>query len=174
MRAGRLIAAGGAVLATVAFLPVAGQAPVPEGSGQSITISSADALALGPIVREIDDPHTGNRWLLFSDPAHPGGPGRIVVAPGKAEGTAVAAASPAARRLDQEIASLRPILHAGDRIVVEEHSAVVEARLAAVAQGPAGKGGFLNARLQIGGRVVRVVAVAPGLAEIASESEVQP
>ena len=29
----------------------------------------------GEIVREIDDPHTGDRWLLVRDASHPGGPG---------------------------------------------------------------------------------------------------
>ena len=42
--------------------------------------------------------------------------------------------------------------------MVEEHTAVVDARLEAVALGPAAKGGEFRARLKIGGKVVRVIA----------------
>jgi hypothetical protein len=33
----------------------------------------------GEIVREIDDPHTGDRWLLLRNAEAPGGPGRLVL-----------------------------------------------------------------------------------------------
>jgi len=32
----------------------------------------------GEIVRELDDPHTGDRWLLVRNDQFPGGPGRLV------------------------------------------------------------------------------------------------
>lgn len=174
MQADRLIPAAAVVLAAIAFLPVAGQAPAPVGPGQGLRVASAGGSASGRIVREIDDPHTGKRWLLLSDPANSGGPGRLVVAPRGADRASGSTTSPAARQLGRALASLRPIIRAGDRIVVEEHSAIVDARLAAVALGPAGEGSFLAARLAIGGRVVRVLAVAPGRAEIVVESEEQP
>ena len=34
------------------------------------------------MVREIDDPHTGDRWKLMRDPVHPEGPGRLVLVTG--------------------------------------------------------------------------------------------
>ena len=40
--------------------------------------SSPGAYALGEIVREIDDPHSGDRWLLVRDASHPGGPGLLL------------------------------------------------------------------------------------------------
>ena len=67
-----------------------------------------------------------------------------------------------------------PVIHAGDRLIVEENSSVVEARLEAVALGPAAVGSLLQARLRIGGRVVRVVALASGRAEFQSEIGVRP
>lgn len=59
-----------------------------------------------------------------------------------------------------------PILRAGDLLVVEEDTPVVEARLAATALGPAARGATLEARLSIGGKVVRVRAIAPGRATL--------
>jgi hypothetical protein len=63
-----------------------------------------------------------------------------------------------------------PILHSGDRLIVDEHTAVVDAQLEAVAMGPAAAGGSLNVRLAIGGRVVRAVATAPGRAVLQEET----
>ena len=57
---------------------------------------------------------------------------------------------------------LHPVIHAGDVLIVEEHTAVVEARLEAVALGPAAAGAIFRARLKIGGKVVRAVAVSAG------------
>jgi hypothetical protein len=65
-----------------------------------------------------------------------------------------------------------PIIHPGDPVLVEEHSAVVDAVLEAVALGPAVEGGLFPARLKVGGRVLRVAAVAPGRAELRSGMEV--
>jgi flagella basal body P-ring formation protein FlgA len=64
---------------------------------------------------------------------------------------------------------LKAIIRGGDRLVVEQNTAVIEARLEAVALGPARRGATFQARLKIGGKVVRVVALAPGRAELAPE-----
>jgi hypothetical protein len=62
-----------------------------------------------------------------------------------------------------------PVIHAGDRLIVEENTRLVEARLAAVAMGPAIAGAPLDVRLTIGGKVMRAVALAPGRAAFESE-----
>ena len=66
------------------------------------------------------------------------------------------------------------MIHTGDALMVEEHTAVVDARLEAVALEPAVMGARFKARLKIGGKVVRVVAVSPGRASFAPEGEVAP
>ena len=68
----------------------------------------------------------------------------------------------AAQTADQAL----PLIRAGDRVVVEEHSAQADARLEAVAMGPAMAGASLNVRFSIGGQVARVVATAAGHAEL--------
>jgi flagella basal body P-ring formation protein FlgA len=60
-----------------------------------------------------------------------------------------------------------PVIRSGDRLVVEESSAVVEARLEAVALGPAAEGAEFRVRLAIGGKVVLAVALGPGHAAFA-------
>jgi flagella basal body P-ring formation protein FlgA len=67
-----------------------------------------------------------------------------------------------------------PVIGAGDRLILEEHSAVVDARLEAVALGPAAVGSALRVRLVIGGRVVRARALAAGHVALQEETEGRP
>ncbi len=120
----------------------------------------------GPVLREIEDPSTGDLWLLVRDLSRPAGPGRLVLARQRMN-TPDGAAEPS-------IARERPVIRIGDALVVEEHTAAVDARLEAVALESATKNAHFRARLKIGGKVVRVVAVSPGHAEFAPESEVEP
>jgi hypothetical protein len=117
-------------------------------------------------VREIDDPHSGTRWVLVKDAEHPGGPGRLV--PVGSGGQGWLGLRESAR------AVAMPMIHAGDRILVEEHTEKVDAVLEAVALGPAVEQGSLHARLRIGGRVVRVVAVGAGRARLSADAEAKP
>jgi hypothetical protein len=130
----------------------------------------------GVVTREIDDSATGDRWLLVRDMTNPAGPGRMVrietgkvALAGGVEGEAGRkdAQSPAA-------APVRPVIHAGDAVIVEEHTSVIDARLEAVALGSAAVGAEFKARLKIGGKVLRVVALAAGRAEMTPGSEAQP
>jgi hypothetical protein len=66
------------------------------------------------------------------------------------------------------------MIHAGDALILEEHTAVAEARLQAVALGPAAKGAVFEARLKIGGKMVRAVAISAGRAGFAPEEAAQP
>ncbi len=131
---------------------------------------------LGDVAREIDDPHTGDQWMLMRDPVHPGGPGRLVLVQGA--GTRLASAGkrdetqPDAR-IAKRAPSL-PVIHAGDTLVVEEHTAVVEARLEAMALSPAVEGAVFKVRLKIGGKVVRAIAVSAERAVFAPQDEAQP
>ena len=116
-------------------------------------------------VREIDDPHAGIRWLLIKDAEHPGGPGRLVpLGDGEFEKRTLARSA--------ELVAAQ-VIRAGDRIAVEEHTDRVDAVLEAVALGSAVEQGWFEARLRIGGRVVRVVAIRAGHARLPSNAEVK-
>jgi hypothetical protein len=138
-------------------------AAAPEATQVAPTSPVPDA----KVLRELDDPATGNLWLVMRDPNHPAGPGRLVLAE---------------RRTDceethcvpkQPVPEL-PIIHTGDAVTVEEHTIVLDIRLQAVALEPSLQGASFKARLKIGGKVARVMAIAPGHAVFLPESEVKP
>ncbi|MGH9563881.1 MAG: hypothetical protein ACRD3S_20700 [Terracidiphilus sp.] len=121
------------------------------------------------VLREIDDPATGQHWLLVRDLIHPAGPGRLVLAPRPICG----------EKKDcipkQRIpGGVLPVIHMGDTVTVEEHTPVLDMRLQAVALEPSLQGALFKVRLKIGGKVVRVRAVAPGHALIPPENEGKP
>lgn len=138
-----------------------------EGSGvQGYSLGDS-----GELVREIDDPNNGDRWLLSRNDRYPGGPGRLVLAAvhrNKYGGAPSRAASQAGA------ASFHPVIRAGDRLIVEEHTARVDATLEALALGSASAGSAFDVRLKMGGKVVRAVALAPGRAAFQPETEVRP
>ncbi len=166
----------------------AAQPPASPGSTgpQVLLVSTGHLPAASPVgipaavagrpLRAIDDPCTGARWLLVRDGNNPAGPGRLllVVEPRNAAGQGSSDGAMAARTTMAKLALLIPVIRAGDRLVVEEDTPRVEARLEAVALGPAAAGSGLEVRLRIGGRVVRAVALAPGRAAFAPETEVRP
>src|ERR1035441_7719585 len=152
---------------------VAGGAQAPPRTLLSSPVSAQSGHPVaGRVVREIDDPHSGNHWLLIDDPNSRGGPGRMILSSTvPADGVqsmpdgATAAGQPQAIRTQP-----MPVIHSGDRVVVEENTARVEVRLEAVALGPAVGGSPLNVRLTIGGSVVRTVALGPGRVAFAPET----
>jgi hypothetical protein len=159
--------------------PVLGACAQTAGSNAAAVPATLRAVAAPPetaldpevqVLREIDDPSTGDLWLLVRDPSRPAGPGRFLLARQRMNTQRTISGGPAQPLSRGE----RPVIHTGDALMVEEHTAVVDARLEAVALEPAVKGAHFKARLKIGGKVVRVVAVSPGRADFAAESEVEP
>jgi hypothetical protein len=151
-------------------------AQTPQPAARTVLLSSGPASIpqddLTRVVREIDDPHNGTRWLLMRNPDHPSGPTVLVMVSVTADGTqqrkpdgptSVSGAQP-----------LLPVIRAGERLVVEESSPAVEARLEAVSLGPAAIGSPLDVRLKIGGKVMRAVALGPGRAALLAKTKVLP
>lgn len=168
MRAG-LRMAWGAVLLIVAASTACAQSSTHSGSQVILSsggLASVETLGLGvqgEVVREIDDPHTGDRWLLVRNDQVPGGPGRLVL-------VAAHRNLPGGRilRLADEAreAEVLPVIRAGDRLIVEEHTARVDAVLEARALNPAVLGSAFDVRLAIGGNRVRAIALGPGRAAL--------
>jgi hypothetical protein len=135
-----------------------------------ITASLDGTAGRRQLLREIDDPNSGTRWLLVRDKSNPGGPGRLELAsPGRDQGAFGMQAKTTSVAQNRPI----PIIRPGDKLVVEEHSTTTDAYLEGVALGPAGPGSALNVRLAIGGRVVHATAVAPGRAALEAATEVR-
>ena len=115
----------------------------------------------GRIVSERTDPGTGARWVLMRDAEHPAALAHWVLVEAGKERAAGAGATTTEQKL---------MIHAGDKIVVEEQTAVMSAWLEATALTSAGSGSELRARLAIGGRVLAVRAIAPNTAEMEEET----
>ena len=132
------------LLATVPGSVFGQQAPARTPGSQppamKAGLSSAGSSAGGEVQREFDDPHLGDRWLLMSDPSHPEGPGRMVIA-GRIEAPQLAASAvPPNSAVQPDRARSVPAIRAGDRLIVEESTPTVEVHLEAVALGPARSG----------------------------------
>jgi hypothetical protein len=124
--------------------------------------SDADAA-----VREIDDPATGDRWILLRDAAHPDGPGRMaLISLRRTESRFESARGAEAGSAFPSLPAF--VIHGGDRVIVEEHTRVADAELEAVALGPAAQGNPFRVRLKIGGNVILAVATTPGHAVVAA------
>jgi hypothetical protein len=161
------------VLAALPAVCAAGQATGASRASAHLLPAPALEAALRPgaeIFREIDDPATGDRWLLVRDTDHPGGPGRMVLA---ARGLSVPDGSGSIRTPAARPTQL-PVIRAGDRVIVEENTPVVEARLEAVALAPALAGSVFEVRLEIGGKVVQAVALGPDRAAFAHQIGARP
>jgi hypothetical protein len=61
----------------------------------------------------------------------------------------------------ERLPGLPPLIRPGDRLLVEENTAVAHAVLEAVALGPAAVGSGIQVRFKIGGRVACGVAMSP-------------
>ena len=146
----------------------------PQTSLYLAGVATAPRQVADRVVREIVDPHSGARWLLLRNRDTPAGPGRLVlltVSGGQSgQGEAGGTISPTSTGM---ILS-RPVIRAGVPLVVEENSAVVEARLEAVALGPATLGSTFDVRLKMGGKVARAVALAPGRAAFQAQTGARP
>ncbi|MGA2833886.1 MAG: hypothetical protein ABSE55_12520 [Terracidiphilus sp.] len=174
MRTERRVVMGAGMLAIATASMAFAQSAAAPGAQVLISsggLASAQKQAQGEIVREIDDPHTGDRWLLMRSGQFPGGPGRLVLA--TAHRNTVGGASGGVAGQPEEAQSI-PVIHIGDRLIVEEHTTIVDAVLEARALNPATAGAALEVRLTIGGSVVRVVALGPGRAALLNETGKRP
>jgi len=142
---------------------------------------SCQAREEASIVREFTDPHTRAHWLLLREAGHGGGPGRLVAV---MEAPAEGARSKGLPNLPEGVRSasgtasngarLVPVIHSGDRVIVEQHTPLIDARLEAVAMAPAAHLARFPVRLKPSGKVVQAVALGPGLAGLVQEAEARP
>jgi flagella basal body P-ring formation protein FlgA len=98
------------------------------------------------------------------DRAHPAGPGVLIAKESVAE----------SGRLEGEIARQHPVIHAGDRLTVEQWSEKIDFWLEGVALAPAASGASLRVRLVITGKVIPAVALGPGRVRRVQDKEFWP
>jgi len=132
-------------------------------------LASSDP-APSDLLREIDDPALGRRWLLYRDTRHPEGPGRLIAV----GAPTLDGLHTGSRAQPHSIPASQPVIRIGDRVVLEEHSPIVDARLEAIALAPALQGSALKVRLVLGGKIVEAIAIAPGRVALTPQQGSQP
>jgi hypothetical protein len=120
-------------------------------------------------IRAFEDPGTHQHWLLIRDQNRVTGPALLV----KAQHAACVSSTLGKMNSESKpLFQLRsiPVIHAGDRIVLLEHSAVSDAELEATALQAAAVGDPLPVRLKFGGLTVRAIAAAPGYVTVGNKT----
>ena len=115
------------------------------------------------VIRSFEDASSHQSWMVVRDKKQPAAPARLW-GPTMLRGAGCASAEESREALLQTASRL--IIHAGDSLIVDEHTAIVDARLEATALNAAAGGERLKVRLMIGNRVVEAVAIEPGRAEM--------
>ena len=116
--------------------------------------------------RIIEDPATHQCWILERYLNRPGAPSRLVQMPSGPP--CVCHEEQVTRLLTKSERVAIPIIHAGDRLILTEHTAVSNVQLEAIALNGASVGQSLPVRLKIGGQILHAVATAPRRASIVS------
>jgi len=132
-------------------------------------VAAAEVQPSGEMVRALFDPGTGNCWVLKREEGLPGGPGRWVRTGSMGDACRAAdrgADAAGARQARGSTSKGPPLIRAGERMVVEEKTAVLEVRLEAVALEPGWPGAEIGVRLAIGGKRVRAMVLGPGRARL--------
>jgi hypothetical protein len=145
--------------------------------------------------REWVDPCLGSRWQLVLNSAHPSWPGRVMLVDASGGGSSVRASkhlpskagSAGTRGTGWAAVSTQadlslPVIRAGDQVVVDQRSTVIQARFQAVALESARMGEKLRVRLSTGGNaqntsrsaVIAVRAIGAGQAQWQDPNETEP
>jgi len=158
------------------FVGVAAASPCQSLSTSApLRLNGDVTLKLSPVesasasyVREIFDRSSGDRWILQRDETGSPGPGRMVLmtSPARPMDSRGRERASSHKRREGNSTALVPIIHTGERLIVEEYTAKIEAWLEGVALGQATTGAVLAVRLKMGGRTVMAIAQAPGRAVI--------
>ena len=142
-----------------------GQSRIPsQASAPNLDLGIQNMAVQNSVFREIVDAGSGVRWVVLRDASHPEGPGHLL--PAKPVGEVLTPGHSLEKHISVP-AVVAPCIHVGDRIVVEEHTAMAEVHLDAVAMEPAVPGSICRVRLKVAGKVALAVVVAPGKAELA-------
>jgi hypothetical protein len=125
-------------------------------------------------IRTIEDSGTHQHWILLQNLSRPAAPALLL------QGVSdFLCARPRNEKAESRSTSVfrslsLPVIHAGDYLIVSEHTRVLDTDLEATALKPAAIGDSLTVRLKFGGQVLSVIATAPGRATLSQKrSEVR-
>jgi hypothetical protein len=120
-------------------------------------------------IRTVEDYGTHQHWMLLQNLSRPAAPAVLIQRPLDFSCARLSLERPDLRfPSDRESLSL-PVIHAGNYLIVSEHTRVLDAELEAIALRPAAIGEGLTVRLKFGGRTRNAIATAPGRATLSEE-----
>jgi hypothetical protein len=116
------------------------------------------------LVRAIDDPGTQKHWLLIEDLSRPGTPALLIRTTQDGAGAQCGVET---TETQSPIPSLSvPVIHAGESVLLLEHTPISDATFEATALQAAALGESLNVRTRLGGRTLKATATAIGRAAV--------
>jgi len=165
-----------AILLLCIFALICG--PLRVNSAQPFALPAVEnqPAAIGPVMigPVILDPCLGRRWQRVANPLHPSGPARLIeinAAAGSFPGRPRGRAEPTE---PGDSTPVRPtvVIHAGDKVIVEQRTPLLTAFFEALALENAAGGQMLRVRLQVGknsemsanGPVIKVLGTGAGVA----------
>ena len=124
-------------------------------------------------IRVVEDRGTGRRWLLLQDLEHPSAPARLYPWSSQFPCAHLFAEGSQSRSPENTQNVSFPVIHAGDALLLSEHTRIADAELEGTALTSAALGETLTVRLKFGRRTLKAIATAPGRAAVSeSGSEV--
>lgn len=125
-------------------------------------------------IRSIEDLGTHSHWMLLRDLSRPAAPALLIQGQPDSKCARLRIEKSGLRSAPNRESTSLPVVHAGDYLIVSEHTRNLDAELEATALKPAGIGESLTVRLKFGGHILSAIATAPGRASLSQESSEIP
>lgn len=121
-------------------------------------------------IRTIEDLGTHTHWRLLRDLSHPAAPAVLIPGQSDSKCASLRIEKSGLRSAPNLGRTSLPVVHAGDYLIVSEHTRNSDAELEATALKPAAIGESVTVRLKFGGHILSAIATAPGRASFSQES----
>jgi hypothetical protein len=125
-------------------------------------------------IRTIEDSGTHQHWILLQNVSRPAAPALLLQGVSDLSCARPPIEEAGSRSAIDARSHSDPVIHAGDYLIVSEHTRVLDTDLEATALKPAAIGDILTVRLKFGGQILSAIATAPGRATLSQKrSEVR-
>ena len=141
----------------------------PPASADNTLPTIRNRQAAWRVLRSFDDPGTAQQWFLLRDPSQPARPAKLIVVVHHRSDRTDRVSGRRSHSVTEGSGSDLPLVRAGDKIVLSEHSPGVESRFEATALSTASLGHVVSVRVDVWGRVLQAVVTGDARAEIQAE-----
>jgi hypothetical protein len=142
--------------------------PQKTASGSKVILGCAGESGRYRLIRFVDDPSTKQHWLLLKDLSRPANPALFVEESLEA-GAETRSTSATPSRSSVPTHSIA-VIHAGDSILLSEHTRIIDAEFEATALHAAAMDEVVDVRMKFGNRTLKAVATGPRRATVVEEA----